>query len=282
MSNNTYMYCTLDPNFVPDSIKAMSDLGECVKAFSDLPNRVLAENQILPGSENEKELIEGIREIYYWTKLWLSCDLLNQDQIKSQLESTNGKYFKSHAKLSVALYRLCEEAYRYPGWATDFFGSPAGLWFSCEYEKCLLGLENSGLIGVPLEVTKDKYKANMTKYWGKQGRGDRAETTGILGNPIKREIYPGQKSGTPTKFASPLYMLILTATYLAKVDCKFREGVYRKYGSAVKCHARAAGNPNLHSVRLTPSGDLINTQSTANLPGSRLGKRKKKGFEKQI
>lgn len=282
MNNNSYVYCTLDPSFVPASVKALSDLAECVKAFSELPNYVIAVKQVLPGSDNEKELIERIREIYYWTERWLSCYLLDQPQIKPHLISSNGKHFQSHAELSVALYRLCEELYRYPGRARDFFLSPAGLWLSCEYEGCLLGLENSGFIGVPLQTTKEKYKANITKYWGKQGRGDREEITGILGDPQKHEIYPGQKPGTSTEFVSPFYMLILTAIYLAKVDLKFREGVYQDYRKAVKRHARAVrDNPNLHSVCLiTASGDLINTQSTANLPGSRLGKRRKNGFGK--
>jgi hypothetical protein len=111
---------------VPDSIKALSDTGECVKAFSDLPNRVLANLQFLPGSKEEKELIEGIKEIYHLTEQWLLVDQ-HQIKLKPQLVSTDGKHFQSHAELSVALYRLCEEAYRYPGWATEFFGSPAGL-----------------------------------------------------------------------------------------------------------------------------------------------------------
>jgi hypothetical protein len=279
--NNNYIYCTVDPTFVPPSVQALSDIGECVKAFSDLPNRVLADNYIVPGSENEKQLFEGIRQIYYWTERWLSYYLLDKHEIKPQLVSSDGKNFKSHAELSVALYRLCEEAYRYPGWAKDFFRSPAGLWFSCEYERCLLGLENSGLIGVPLQVSKRKYEATITEYWGKQSRRDREEITGTFGDPQKREIYLGKQSGTRTKLASPFYMLILTATYLAKVGLKFREGVYQDYCKAVKRHARAVlNNPNLHGVCLTSSEELIDTQSNANLPGSRLGKRKIKGFGK--
>ena len=77
-------------------------------------------------------------------------------------------------------------------------------------------------------------------------------------------------------------MLILTASYLAnedRKDYKFRD-IYTDYIKADKRHARAIlNNPNLHAVCITPSGDLIDTQSTANLPGSR-GKRKKKGFGK--
>lgn len=280
MSNNSYVYCTLDSSFVPDSIKALSDLGECVKAFSDLPNRVLADLQFLPGSNEEKELIEGIREIYHLTEQWL---LVAQHQIKlkPQLVSTDAKHFQSHAELSVALYRLCEEAYRYPGWAKEFFGSPAGVWLSCEYERCLLGFENSGLIGEPLLMSKREFAANMAEFWGKQSRGDREETTGRLQAPEKlREIYPKHIPETPSKLVSPFYMLILTASYLARKDNNFKQGIYQDYKKADKRHARAIlNNPNLHGVWLTPSGNLDNTQSTANLLGSR-GKRKKKGFGK--
>lgn len=280
MSNNSYVYCTLDSSFVPDSIKALSDLGECVKAFSDLPNRVLADLQFLPGSNEEKELIEGIREIYHLTEQWL---LVAQHQIKlkPQLVSTDAKHFQSHAELSVALYRLCEEAYRYPGWAKEFFGSPAGVWLSCEYERCLLGFENSGLIGEPLLMSKREFAANMAEFWGKQSRGDREETTGRLPAPEKlREIYPKHIPETPSKLVSPFYMLILTASYLARKDNNFKQGIYQDYKKADKRHARAIlNNPNLHGVWLTPSGNLDNTQSTANLLGSR-GKRKKKGFGK--
>ena len=281
MSNNPYVYCTLDSSFVPDSIKALSDPGECVKAFSDLPNRVLADLQFLPGSKEEKKLIEGIKEIYHLTEQWLLVDQ-HQIKLKPQLVSTDGKHFQSHAELSVALYRLSEEAYRYPGWATEFFGSPAGLWVSCEYERCLLGFENSGLIGEPLLMSKREFAANMGEFWGKQSRGDQEETTGRLRADDKKlqEIYPEHISETPTKLVSPFYMLILTASYLAKEDRKFREGIYRDYIKADKRHARAIlKNPNLHGVWLTPSGNLDNTQSIANLPGSR-GKRKKKGFGK--
>ena len=299
MSNNPYVYCTLDSSFVPDSIKALSDTGECVKAFSDLPNRVLADLQFLPGSKEEKKLIEGIKEIYHLTEQWLLVDQ-HQIKLKPQLVSTDGKHFQSHAELSVALYRLCEEAYRYPGWATEFFGSPAGLWVSCEYERCLLGFENSGLIGEPLLMSKREFAANMAEFWGKQSRGDsrfnnvpikfwtilldidclasilflpdQEETTGRLRSPEKlREIYPEYKPGTPVKY--------VTASYLANVNLEFREGIYQDYIKADKRHARAIlNNPNLHQVWLTPSGDLTDTQSTANLPGPRLGKRKKKGF----
>ncbi len=280
MSNNPYVYCTLDSSFVPDSIKALSDTGECVKAFSDLPNRVLANLQFLPGSKEEKELIEGIKEIYHLTEQWLLVDQ-HQIKLKPQLVSTDGKHFQSHAELSVALYRLCEEAYRYPGWATEFFGSPAGLWVSCEYERCLLGFENSGLIGEPLLMSKREFAANMAEFWGKQSRGDREETTGRLRAPEKlREIYPEHKPNIPTKLVSPFYMLILTASYLARKDDNFKQGIYQDYIKADKRHARAIlNNPNLHGVWLTPSGNLDNTQSTANLPGS-CGKRKKKGFGK--
>jgi hypothetical protein len=257
-----------------------------VKAFSDLPNHVLcvlADRQFVPRSNEEKELIEGIREIYYWTEQWLSYYLLEQHQIKQQLVSTDGKHFQSHAELSVALYRLCQEAYRYPaGWATEFFGSPAGVWLSCEYERCLLGFENSGLIGKPLLISKREFEANMGEFWGKQSRGHREETTGRLRAPEKlREIYPEYKQGTPVKHVSPFYMLILTASYIANVNRQFREGIYRDYWKAEKRHARAIlKNPNIHRIWLTPSGDLDNTQSTANPPGSRLEKRKKKGFGK--
>ncbi len=285
MSNNRYIYCTLDTSFVPESIRMLCGTDECVKAFSDLPNHVLcvlADRQVVPKSNEEKELIEGIREIYYWTEQWLSYYLLEQHQIKQQLVSTDGKHFQSHAELSVALYRLCEEAYRYPGWAKEFFGSPAGVWLSCEYERCLLGFENSGLIGEPLLMSKREFAANMAEFWGKQSRGDREETTGRLQAPRNlREIYPKHIPETPSKLVSPFYMLILTASYLARKDYKFKQGIYRDYIKADKRHARAIlNNPNIHRIWLTPSGDLDNTQSTANLPGSRLGKRKKKGFGK--
>jgi hypothetical protein len=268
---------------VPDSIKALSDLGECVKAFSDLPNRVLADQQFLPGSKEEKELIEGIREVYYWTEQWLSYYLLDQHQIKPQLGSTDGKHFQSHAKLCMARYRLCEEVYRYPGWAKQFFCSPAGLWLTCEYELCQGGLENCGLIGGAVLVSKTEFAANMAQFWGKQSRGEKGETTGRLREPEKlREIYPGYKPGTPVEHVSPRHMLILTASYLAGVDSKFRYGVYQDYWKAGKRHARAIlNNKNLGRVCITPWGDLIDTQSTANLPGSRLEKRKKKGFGKK-
>jgi len=281
VSNNRYTYCALDTNFVPESIRMLCGADECVKAFSDLPTRVLADLQFLPGSNEEKELIEGIREIYHLTEQWLLVDQ-HQIKLKRQLVSTDAKHFQSHAELSVALYRLCEEVYRYPGWAKEFFGSPAGVWLSCEYEMCLLGFENSGLIGEPLLMSKREFAANMAEFWGKQSRGDREETTGRLQANDKnlQEIYPEHKPNTPTKLVSPFYMLILTASYLAKEDRKFREGIYRDYIKADKRHARAIlNNPNLHGVWLTPSGNLDNTQSTANLPGSR-GKRKKKGFGK--
>ena len=285
MTNNRYMYCTLDTSFVPESIRMLCDTDECVKAFSDLPNRVLADLQFLPGIHEQKELIEGVREIYHLTEQWLLVDQ-HQIKLKPQLESTDAKHFQSHAELSVALYRLCEEAYRYPGWATEFFGSPAGVWLSCEYERCLLGFENSGLIGEgePLLMSKREFAANMGEFWGKQSRGDREETTGRLRADDKKlqEISPEHNPETPTKLVSPFYMLILTASYLAnedRKDYKFRD-IYTDYIKADKRHARAIlNNPNLHAVCITPAGDLIDTQSTANLPGSR-GKRKKKGFGK--
>jgi hypothetical protein len=130
-------------------------------------------------------------------------------------------------------------------------------------------------------MSKGEFAANMAEFWGKQSRGDREETTGRLQAHDKhlQEIYPGHKPNTLTKLVSPFYMLILTASYLAKEDRKFREGIYQDYWKADKRHARAIlNNPNLHRVWLTPSGDLTDTQSTANLPGPRLGKRKKKGF----
>jgi len=280
VSNNRYMYCTLDTIFVPESIRMLCGADECVKAFSDLPNRVLADLQFLPGSNEEQELIEGITEIYHLTEQWLLVDQ-HQIKLKPQLISTDAKHFQSHAELSVALYRLCEEAYRYPGWAKEFFGSPAGVWLSCEYERCLLGFENSGLIGEPLLMSKREFAANMAEFWGKQSRGDREETTGRLQAPEKlREIYPKHIPETPSKLVSPFYMLILTASYLARKDNNFKQGIYQDYKKADKRHARAIlNNPNLHGVWLTPSGNLDNTQSTANLPGSR-GKRKKKGFGK--
>jgi hypothetical protein len=288
MSKNRYIYCTLDANFVPDNIKTITDLFECVNGFSNLPNLVLAKLQVFPGSDEEKQLIEGVKEIYSWTERWLSYYLLSsenkekQDQIKSQLLSTDGKHFQSYAEVSVALYRLCEEAHRYPGWAKQF-DSPAALWFSCEYERCWLGLENSGLIGVPLPMSKREYAANTAKFWGKQGKGDIEETLGLFGNPEQRETYPKDKpeSGVATKLASPFYMLILTASYLAKVDTKFREGAYRNWMKADKRHSRTILNDrHLHSVFLTGSGNLITTQSTVNMPGSRLEKRRNKGFGK--
>lgn len=308
MSNNRYMYCTLDTNFVPESIRMLCDTDKCVKAFSDLPNRVLADLQFLPGIHEQKELIEGVRKIYHLTEQWL---LVDQHQIKLQPQvSTDAKHFQSHAELSVALYRLCEEAYRYPGWAKEFFGSPAGVWLSCEYERCLLGFENSGLIGEPLLMSKREFAANMAEFWGKQSRGDsrfnnvpikfwtilldvdclagilflpdQEETTGRLRAHDKnlQDIYLKHEPNTPTKLVPPFYMLILTASYLAKEDRKFREGIYQDYIKADKRHARAIlNNPNLHGVYITPTGDLIDTQSTANLPGSR-GKRKKNDFGK--
>lgn len=279
MNKNRYMYCTLDTSFVPESIRMLCGTDECVKAFSDLPNRVLTDLQFLPGSKEEKELIEGIRGIYHLTEQWLLVDQ-HQIKLKPQLVSIDAKHFQSHAELSVALYRLCEEAYRYPGWAKEFFGSPAAVWLSCEYERCLLGFENSGLIGEPLLMSKREFAANMTEFWRKQSRGDREETTGRLQAPEKlQEIYPEHKSNTPTKLVSPFYMLVLTASYLARKDKKFQAGIYQNYWKADKRHARTIlKNPNIHRVWLTPSGDLDNTQSTANLPGSRLEKRKKKGF----
>lgn len=289
MSNNR-LYCTLDTSFVPESIRMLCDTDECVKAFSDLPNRVLADLQFLPGSNEEKELIEGSKEIYYLTEQWLLADQ-HQIKLKPQLVSTDAKHFQSHAELSVALYRWCEEAYRYPGWARQFFGSPAGVWLSCEYERCLQGFKNSGLlkgfknsglIGEPLLMSKREFASNLAESWGKHERGDREETTGQLQVHDKnfQEIYLEHKPNTPTELVSPFHMLVLTASYLAKVDKKFKEGAYRDYIKANKRHARAIlNNPNLHAVWITPSGDLIDTQSTANLPGSR-GKRKKKGFGK--
>jgi hypothetical protein len=133
-------------------------------------------------------------------------------------------------------------------------------------------------------MSKREFAANMGEFWGKQSRGDREETTGRLRADDKKlqEISPEHNPETPTKLVSPFYMLILTASYLAnedRKDYKFRD-IYTDYIKADKRHARAIlNNPNLHAVCITPSGDLIDTQSTANLPGSR-GKRKKKGFGK--
>ncbi len=295
MSNNSYVYCTLDSSFVPDSIKALSRIGDCVKAISDLPNRVLTDLQFLPGSPEEEELIEGIKQIYYWKERWLSYYLLDQHQLKSHLLSTDGRHFKSHAELSVAYYRLCEEAHRHPGW-TQQFESAAGLWFTCEYQMCREGLENSGLTGTPCLISKREHVSNKAKFWGKTGREDTQETTGLFGNPEKivgdpkelvanpqKPIYPGgYKPGMPVKTISPFEMLLFTAFCLAKVDTKFRQKLYRDYQKTTKRHARAIlNNKNLGGVCITPSGDLIDTQSTANLPGSRLRKRKKKGSKKK-
>lgn len=293
MNENRYTYYTLDTNFVPESIRMLSGTDECVKTFSDLPNRVLADLQFFPGIHEQKELIEGIKELYYLTEQWLLVDQ-HQIKLKSQLVSTDAKHFQSHAELSVALYRLCEEAYRYPGWAKEFFGSPAGVWLSCKYERCLLGFENSGLlkgfknyrllIGEAPLMSKRKFASNLAEFWGKDERGDREETIGRLQVHDKnfQEIYAEHKPDIPTKLESPFHMLILRASYLAKEDrkdVKFRQGIYRDYIKANKPHARAIlNNPHLHGVCITPSGDLIDTQFTANLPGSRLGKRKKKGF----
>lgn len=298
MSKNNKIYYTLDPNFVPDSIKALSDLTECVKVFSDLPNRVLTDIQWLPGSHEEKKIIEGIREIYYWTEQWLSYYLLDKHQIKPHLLCTNGKHYNSHAQLSVALYRLCVEAYRYPGWARDFFCSPAGVWLSCEYESCLLGLENAGLIGKPLIVSKEQYKVTIDLFW-KNREGDYAcEFTPKNRKELeqyweqqrqereKRKIklandFPEKQSEVIVKSAAPFYMLMLTAFYLAEKDPKFREGIYQDWIRANKRHAsNIKRNKNLHSIYLTPFGEPINTQSNANLPGSRPNRRRKQAFGK--
>lgn len=275
MNTEKFIYQTLDPSFVPDSLKNLSDLSQCLKMFSDLPQIVL-EDFIL-SSDNEKELIKGIKEIYYWTKCWLSCDLLDEHSHKSHLLSTNGKHFQTHAEVSKRMYELCKEVYKYPGggWATKYFHSPAGLWLSCEYEKCLLGLENSGLIGTPLCVSKRQYQANMYEYWGKQERGESKEIIGLFEDPNKLEISPEQESGIPMKLVSPYHMLLLTVSYLAKENIQFREGTYRNYQKAVKSHARyVLKTRNLGGVYLA-NEELINTQSTANLTDCTFLKRRK-------
>ncbi|XWK90043.1 MAG: hypothetical protein U7127_08350 [Phormidium sp.] len=292
MNNNSYIYYTLDSSFAPESIRTLTDLAECVKVFSDLPNRVLTDLQWLPGSPEEKKIVEGIREIYYWTEQWLSYYLFDQKQIKSHLLSTDGKHFQSHAQISVAQYQLCIEAYRYPGWARDFFCSSAGVWLSCEYESCLLGLENAGLIGKPLIVSKEQYKVTIDQFW-KNRDGDYTSEV-VPKNPKKqKQLWEKQRqerekrkikladgfsekqSDVVVKSASPFYMLMLTAFYLAEKDPKFRE-VYQDWIRANKRHAsNIKRNKNLHSIFLTSFGEPIDTQSNANLPGSRLKKRRK-------
>jgi hypothetical protein len=66
------------------------------------------------------------------------------------------------------------------------------------------------------------------------------------------------------------------------MDGTSRATLSYRYQKTTKRHARAIlNNKNLGGVCITPSGDLIDTQSTANLPGSRLRKRKKKGSKKK-
>ncbi|MDM3852153.1 MAG: hypothetical protein PT119_19795 [Aphanizomenon gracile PMC627.10] len=271
MNTEKFIYQTLDPSFVPDELKNLSDLSECIQNFSQLPKIVLKD--FLPSSDQEQELIKGIKDIYYWTERWLYCDLLHQNSLKSYLLSTSGKHFKTYKEVSKTVYQLCQEVYDYPaGWATKYFRSAAGLWLSCEYEKCLLGIENSGLTGKPIFVSKRQYQANMYKYWGKQGRAKSKEIIGVFEDPNKSEIYPDNKFGVPMELVSPFHMLILTVSYLAKgnsiENITFREGTYRNYQKAVKNHARyILKTTNLQGVYFA-YGELINTQSTANLPGS--------------
>ncbi len=145
---------------LPNSIDKLT-LADYISYVPQLPELIIRQSGILP-----EDLTEGAQgQIFFSSKLtasikeeWLRCELLKQHELLSTLESNSiCQSVKSYAVSSVARYNLAKAVYQRVGWLLkDLFLSHEHWWFECEWECCLLTMQQIGLTGEALLMGKHR------------------------------------------------------------------------------------------------------------------------------
>ena len=152
---------------LPDFAYSDTDLSweDCIYQIRHMPDLVMKyEHGLILESSREDEddrLIQSVRAMYANQADWLEYYFLENTKILPEIDSTNKKYYKPLAEMSLATLKLAQEICAFCDWLNKQSLSPRRWFLACEWEFCEQVLQNSGYISKPTLLGSSKYYSDM-------------------------------------------------------------------------------------------------------------------------
>lgn len=132
---------------------------EAVNYIRYLPEEVMQfEHGIYlePSDNNEKRMIEAIKEQYHNIAEWLEYYVLKDTQKLPELNHSESKNYKPLAEMSLATLRLIQEICAFAPWLNCKKISINRWWLAVEWELCDQLFRDSGYTGIPTLIGGSK------------------------------------------------------------------------------------------------------------------------------